>query len=115
MVPSSMAAGIYFNYLFRDSAEARSKLPKAIWLNFTTSILGITIRYLADQNVFPSHTSTFDAAGDAINGDKFESRELKIKYQKLILSTFISAIVFNFFFTFYYYTVMKRVAALEEN
>ena len=46
---------------------------------------------------------------------KMENKELHIQYKKLELPVLIVAIVFNVIFGYYYYTVMKRVAALEEN
>ena len=68
LIPVIMACVIYAGYLFNDSAKSRSQLPKAVWLNFITAGVGQTIRYLADQNIFPTHTSTLDAAGDVLNG-----------------------------------------------
>ena len=73
MIPAFVASGFYFMYLCKDGSPARARLPMAIWLNWSTGILAQIIRYLADQNVFPSNTATFDKVGDVLNGNKFEN------------------------------------------
>ena len=50
-----------------------------------------------------------------MNGEKFENKDLHIKYEKVILPTLAAGIAANTLITFYYYSVMKRLAALDEN
>ena len=50
-----------------------------------------------------------------MNGEKFENKDLHIKYEKMVLPGLIAGIIVNTLVSFYYYTVMKRLAALEEN
>ena len=115
LIPAYVACGFYFIYLCKDGNPARLRLPMAIWLNWITGILAMIIRYLADQNVFPKGTSTLDKVGDVLNGTKFENAELHIKYEKMILPTLLAGIFLNTIASFYYYTVMKRLAAMDEN
>tara|TARA_B110000285_G_C14751942_1_gene435589 strand:- start:267 stop:446 length:180 start_codon:yes stop_codon:yes gene_type:complete len=58
-------------FLIKDGSATRSKLPMAVLLNWFTAVFALVIRYLADQNVFPSYTKTLDTSGDLLLGEKF--------------------------------------------